>query len=835
MPTAMLSLSQMVDLALGTPEVGAVNFNVLHTLFHAIIDKLNIGDIKANINEEDKDFLSRRKIDDKDTQSEADSAVADLRATPSSGGRQKESGSHVPYHALEQKVTQLQNKLDALNDLPSNSELFERAKSDGEKPRPVSDMWQTIQLARRVDANEDGVNKLMSLVEDMMREMQNLREQNDELQKQLTKALSDAAKANQLASDLEDVMKRLRNLEGLMENDNAGYTEQYHSKEHGEQTTEGDIDDTMTSKRTDSHDRGNVQEVLTNDDSDDIRNKLGKLDKLDLYPDPDVFNNFVTWTSLEDALKGIRDAMDDMQNMEKRVVIDMSSQTVRIPCSQIPGYPVYEIVPCSRPQSSVASRPQSSRTTTPGPSNELVNILERLGHLSDEHDKLEERVKVIEEELKNKADKGALDGLGTGVPDDLLNQLKDLNEQLDALKKGQLKDNEALTRLQQAIIQLQSQLERISNTMQELVDESDTHKKHIKQLGEQCNKLEEVKADKEYVQTEVETKADKCHLDSKVNRTLFDTTCDDLNKMINDILSKLTGHEDDWKKAVSQLSDDLDGKLDRLEFGPIRDELERQLKALMKRLNNLRFGEMEDDDAAGIRKQLIQRFHCISCDRPVDMAPHGPVPSIPAPTALPATRSTRPYTTFELDTIRQHAKSAPTQQVDIVDLFTTARACGGSHTLTYPQRRMTRLTQVNSMFKEDEFCPTVNKDELEIQGADGHIYKGRVDDKLPHLVESKGSPVPSRKVQGPYPPTGSLNQSPVSSRPQRPGSANLVRPSSSHVHAGSRPSSATNREMPRTEVPTGRGFGTPPPAPAPSEPDQSIMSVNPALQVEQVS
>ena len=150
----------MVDLALGTPEVGAVNFNVLHTLFHAIIDKLNIADIKASINEEDKDFLSRRKIDDKDTQSEADSAVTDLRATPSSGGRQKDPVSHVPYHVLEEKVAQLQNKLDALNDLPSNSELFERAKGDGEKPRPVSDMWQTIQLARRVDANEDGVNKV---------------------------------------------------------------------------------------------------------------------------------------------------------------------------------------------------------------------------------------------------------------------------------------------------------------------------------------------------------------------------------------------------------------------------------------------------------------------------------------------------------------------------------------------------------------------------------------------------------------------------------------------------------------------------------------------------
>ena len=37
-------------------------------------------------------------------------------------------------------------------------------------------------------------------------------------------------------------------------------------------------------------------------------------------------------------------------------------------------------------------------------------------------------------------------------------------------------------------------------------------------------------------------KADKRHLDSKVNRNLFDTTCDELNKMINDILCKLSGH-----------------------------------------------------------------------------------------------------------------------------------------------------------------------------------------------------------------------------------------------------------------------------------------------------
>ncbi len=64
--------------------------------------------------------------------------------------------------------------------------------------------------------------------------------------------------------------------------------------------------------------------------------------------------------------------------------------------------------------------------------------------------------------------------------------------------------------------------------------------------------------------------------------------------------------------------------MDRLEFGPFRDELERQLRALASKLAKLHSDGMQlnDDEAAGIRKQLLQRFHCISCDKPVDMAPH---------------------------------------------------------------------------------------------------------------------------------------------------------------------------------------------------------------------
>ena len=77
---------------------------------------------------------------------------------------------------------------------------------------------------------------------------------------------------------------------------------------------------------------------------------------------------------------------------------------------------------------------------------------------------------------------------------------------------------------------------------------------------------------------------------------------------------------------VGDLSSQVDGKMDRLEFGPFRDELEEQLQALATKLASLQRAaedtELSEDEAAGIRKQLLQRFNCISCDKPVQMMSH---------------------------------------------------------------------------------------------------------------------------------------------------------------------------------------------------------------------
>ena len=39
----------------------------------------------------------------------------------------------------------------------------------------------------------------------------------------------------------------------------------------------------------------------------------------------------------------------------------------------------------------------------------------------------------------------------------------------------------------------------------------------------------------------------------------------------------------------------------------------------------------------------------------------------------------------------------PQAQIDVMDLYATSRACGGHHTLTYPNRRITRMGTIKSV------------------------------------------------------------------------------------------------------------------------------------------
>eukprot|EP00105_Crassostrea_gigas_P040528 XP_019924676.1 PREDICTED: glutamine-rich protein 2 isoform X6 [Crassostrea gigas] len=857
MPT-QVKLAQMVDLALGTPEVGAVNFNVLHSLLHAMLKRLNILDVQADIDEFDRDFLSSSKQRQISSLSDIDSG----RGEDSEDALSEKSASiktrhKTPYHNLEVKVAKMSEQLEKFgNELPTYKELFERGNMDPSANTPVADVWKYIKIQKKVDANSDGLDELHNLVDGLMKNIKKLEQENKRLNEKIG------------GLNIDDLLKRLAELE----------------------------------KKTDEMN-----------------------EKFSLLPTPEELAQFVTWPALEDALLGIKRDWENMQPAE-RVVVEISSQTDPFSDSVLKpdSLPFSDLL--LKPESAPPSRPVSSRplsrvsTASSGPSAEVLDVLEKLGKLSESHDALTKRVEALEEEIKNKLDKSALENLN--LSGDLLEQLSKLKEELDALAQAREKglstkshlddqeslvhnthvtvlksksdvivptrsdstapvaakssstsqisqstssvslpelnnsDSDALSRAQQAILQLQAEVEKLHSTTKDIIEENSNRAQQIESLIQHCDKLQETKADKEYVQMEVDVKADKKSLDNKVNHSLFDSTTNEINKMIKDILDKLAGHEASWNSTIKKFADDIDGKLDRLELDPLKEWLESRLKALNDKLRRQQAQvEWTEDDAAGIRKQLIQKFHCISCDRPVDLVPTGPVPSLPTTNGLPPTRSPRPYTTFELDQIRQHAKRGPRNNVnferaiaekqlarmrksdlkaflvhfgrdleayreqreeaaqaasfansgEVTDYYATSRACGGSHTTTYPNKRITRLSHLSHLFREEDGnVYPIYKEEVDVQGADGHIYKGRMGTKLEarlpsvtqdykdmpqaYMLERSRSPVPvavSHRKTTVSPPPGHRvvhPQRPTSARasPRRSTSRSDSRPQSAH-------------------------------------------------------
>ncbi|XP_055955147.1 glutamine-rich protein 2-like [Patella vulgata] len=245
--------------------------------------------------------------------------------------------------------------------------------------------------------------------------------------------------------------------------------------------------------------------------------------------------------------------------------------------------------------------------------------------------------------------------------------------------------------------------------------------------------LYEGKADKDYVLGEFDVKADKRLLESKVNHSLFNKATDEINKMIKEVEVKLEGNESSMNNLFHQLTEDVDGKLDRLEMDPLKGWVESRLKELNQKIAKSQPG-WSDNDAAGLRKQLIQRFHCLSCDKSINMMPKNPIPSLPSQASMSNTRSPRPYTIFELNQIRQHSSKGIINQnimnferallerqlarirksdvrafivhysneleslglrksvafarnQDVSDYYARTRACGGLHTMTFPHRR----------------------------------------------------------------------------------------------------------------------------------------------------
>jgi len=152
----ILSLEQLVHLSLGDPEAGAVNFNVLKTLLLQMLKAMNLYNYKPTMSDDDqrtlKEALSTTIHEDAaedSTQTEHEIKRKQLQT--------KRDRSSDRLNSIEEKVFRFESQLNAFNQIPSNSELIDRAKL---KQGPILEVWQYTQMEKRIESAENGITRV---------------------------------------------------------------------------------------------------------------------------------------------------------------------------------------------------------------------------------------------------------------------------------------------------------------------------------------------------------------------------------------------------------------------------------------------------------------------------------------------------------------------------------------------------------------------------------------------------------------------------------------------------------------------------------------------------
>ncbi|CAN0358551.1 unnamed protein product [Lampetra planeri] len=328
----------------------------------------------------------------------------------------------------------------------------------------------------------------------------------------------------------------------------------------------------------------------------------------------------------------------------------------------------------------------------------------------------------------------------------------------------------------------ESGLRELSREVARLVDEGDATRKDIQSLAESLERLQEMKADRVKVDTDIEVKADKRALDGKVSRSLFSEATERLHAMMDGLLERVSGQEGDWQRQTQMLVAHMDSKLDRMELDPLRRELEERWGAVKRRLQD---GEqIQADDAAGFRRRLITVAVATSKQK----NPQG-LASVRHP-AAPWSLSTRP----------------------------SLRPCGGVHTIhavhSTGGKRVARVTPLGQMVRADEGpgVPASRTKEIHILGLDGQIYRGRLERSsfLPPIQSPEGNVRSGKGIQHRSPPSSSSVQQPeldttfIMSR-----SSSAI--SSSYTDLGKRPASPlpASSQVSPAAPPAGGGGGRP--------------------------
>ncbi|XP_001629349.2 glutamine-rich protein 2 [Nematostella vectensis] len=682
---------------------------------------------------------------------------------------------------LTHKVSELQARIDALENAETKEEvsIIPSAASiiRKESKTPAHDMMQIISVSKRLEETENSIEGLTELVDvlsaeltevkeampskkeipDMRNNLKDLKSSINEVKKQTDDSQnSHASQLSALEKTVDEMKKALNQQLKDVSNRPAATVDMAEVEKFVGKKIDQEMDHiTKSLARQQTHDSPAI--VVSSELPSEVTDLLEKFDVMREKQ-----------TSLEEEVKAIRELAEAMETKDDDEETDSKSGSVNEQSTEsqavhIPHEIVHDMKLLKKKLDSCSKDSASTHSSLRRLDVENKKLVASIDDNKALIDQLKNNIALLQREAAEAA-------TSTPVRQD------DTLPPTPSRSKAHTIDDKDLSLIRTMIFDLQEEKDKLKQANRSIWDEIYQQKKVIDDIDDQVTTLHDVKADKSQLSSEVEVKADKADMLLKVGRDDFDHYIGLVDQSLRDLLQRLEGHETALKQAIESISSNVRTKLDKDEVEPLKHYLEERIKALKPKPVE---AAPPEEFAAGFRKVLIKNFHCISCDKPVEFARDGMFPPLPSAQPMPGKKSNRPYTTFELEQIRQHmlrgGMALEQERFEVIDkqrqkiqkelLMLSGvpniqglaevidRPCGGTHTLSFPHSR--QVVRGLHMNKEDvtleTICKMKNYTSVNIMGQDGHIYKGLVDDlsTLPHLPHKPQTPrKPSSQQEG---------------------------------------------------------------------------------------